>query len=461
MSGKVGGALFALLFAVCFGGVGLFASIAMGAALWEGIAVREWVRVRAHVDRYDSSGVHYRYRIGERDYGGDKIGVGWLQGSEVDGEVEARLNAALGSEKPLTVFVDPEDPSKSVVDPQIPWTLLAFLTPFAFAFGGVGLGATYMFFHILFGSDGKKKDGGRAARPEGPMVVKSGAGREVGFLWIFTFFWNAIAFPIALVAVPDLIRKGEWLGLLVLIFPAIGLLLLWGAIDATLRMLRRGPAKVTLATAEPRMGLPLSGHVAFSRGAKPGDHFRAKLGAWHKRENGSSAAQAWHKELKVQVVQGPDGPRANFRFDVPSRLKTAVVDPEEYEELTWRLELHLPGQAREAAYGFDLEIEPAPDLGTADALVDDAGERAVPAGLPAEFQGLAAIVGQEKIDALSAKDRARLHAVASEFSPEQREQLAKLVKAGPTIKKLVIAAVALFIVVQVVGAIAVALGFAS
>lgn len=454
MSEKIGGALFALVFMVCFGGVGLFAGSVMVSGLWEGIAAQDWIRVKAQVVKYDSSGLQYRYRLNDRDYTGDRIGPGWLQGSEVDGGVEARLNAAMSQEKPVTVFVDPDNPSKSLVDPQIPWTMMAFLTPFAFGFGGVGLGALYMLFKILSGGDEKKER--FSARKK---VVKSSAGSETLGIWIFTFFWNVISFPIALIAVPEILRSGEWLGLLVLIFPAIGVLLLWGSISSTVRMLRRGPANLVLASQEPRMGLPVSGHIAFPRGVKRGDHFRAKLSAHAKQEGSSTAVQAWSKDASVQAVEASDGPRVNFRFDVPSRLPTAIVDPDEYEDLTWRLELFLPTQTREAAFSFGLELAPAPDLeaGEEPALV---AEEAVPAGLPAEFQGLSALVGKDKLDSMSARDRAKLHALAAEFTPQQREQVAKLVNAGPLIKKLVIAIVILVVVVQVVGAL-VALGFTS
>src|SRR5436190_8734088 len=143
MSGKAGGALFALIFAVCFGGVGVFAGGAMGTALWEGIVAQDWIRVRAELIRYDSNGVQYRYRLNGKEYTGDRLGVGWLQASEVADEVDARLSAAMNDKKPITVFVDPDQPSKSLVDPQIPWTMMAFMTPFAFGFGGVGLGAIF------------------------------------------------------------------------------------------------------------------------------------------------------------------------------------------------------------------------------------------------------------------------------------------------------------------------------
>lgn len=452
MSEKVGGALFALVFMVCFGGVGLGAGSVMVSTLWEGFAAQDWIRVKAHVAKYDSSGLQYRYRLNDRDYTGDRIGPGWLQGSEVDDEVDARLSAAVGQEKPITVFVDPDNPAKSLVDPQIPWTMMAFLTPFAFGFGGVGLGALYMLFHILRGDEKKEKFSAKK------KVVKSSAGSETLGIWIFTFFWNVISFPIALIAVPEIWRSGEWLGLLVLIFPAIGLLLLWAAISSTIRMIRRGPASLVLASQEPRMGLPVSGHITFPRGVKRGDHFRAKLSAHVKGENSSTTTQAWSKDASVHAIDAPDGVRVNFRFDVPSRLPTALVDHEDYEDLIWRLELYLPTQAQQAAFSFGLELEPAPDLeaGEEPALAEDA----VPAGLPAEFQGLAALVGQEKLDSMSARDRAKFHEAANQLSPQQREQVAKLMKAGPLIKKLVIAVVILIVVVQIVGVL-VSFGFSS
>jgi transposase len=55
--------------------------------------------------------------------------------------VDARLTAAMSEKKPITVFVNPGEPSQSLVDPQIPWTMMAFMTPFAFGFAGSAFAA--------------------------------------------------------------------------------------------------------------------------------------------------------------------------------------------------------------------------------------------------------------------------------------------------------------------------------
>ena len=441
MGDKLGGALFALLFAVCFGAVGVFACGAMATALWEGVTARDWIRVRADIVKYDGDGIQYRYRLGDKDYSGNRMGVGWLQSSEVDAEVDARISAAVNEKKPITVFVDPAEPSKSLVDPQIPWMMMAFMTPFAFGFGGVGLGAAYALFRIMMG-DAKKKSAA-------PLGIKSAAGGEALGLWIFAFFWNVISFPIALIAVPDMLRSGEWLGLLVLIVPLVGVLMLWAAVRSTWRLVRRGKATLALSNTEPRMGLPLSGHVAFPRGVKRGDAFRARLLAYRTPDEGSPV-QLWFKDATIQAIEASDGPRVNFRFDVPRKI--ATVEPGEYEDLSWKLELFHGQQARAAAYSFGLELEPAPDL-AADETSADPEEAPVPAGMAPMMAGIAAIVGQAKVDRMTPAQRAQMAARMSELTPDQRDQVAKLVKAGPFIKKLVIAVIVLFVAVQVISVV--------
>jgi hypothetical protein len=69
---------------------------------------------------------------------------------------------------------------------------------------------------------------------------RSRSNQQAGasFLWLFAFFWNAISVPIAILVVPPAIQEGEWAALFVLLFPVIGMLLLWGAIAATIKAVR-------------------------------------------------------------------------------------------------------------------------------------------------------------------------------------------------------------------------------
>jgi hypothetical protein len=90
---------------------------------------------------------------------------------------------------------------------------------------------------MVFVLKGKGKGGAQAA-VDRAIGAGSGGARDAGdatprFLWIFAFFWNAMSWPIAFLAVPDIVEKGEWVGLLVLLFPLVGLGLLWAAVSAT------------------------------------------------------------------------------------------------------------------------------------------------------------------------------------------------------------------------------------
>jgi hypothetical protein len=449
--GNGGGAIAALVFAVSFGAVGFFAAWAMVDTLVDGYAARDWVRVKAEVLRYGGDGVQYRYRVGDRDYTGTRLGVGFLESSEVDGEIDAKLTAAAAEKQPITVFVNPDKPEQSVVDPSIPWTLVLFMTPFALGFGGVGLGALFMFSRMLRG--GKDED------RQPTMAAGPGAG-AVG-LWVFGFFWNVIAFPIALIAVPEMIASGEWLGLLVLVFPLIGLFILWAAIRSTWTAIRMGGARITLQPAVPRLGEVVGGNVTFKRGVTAGDAFKAKLECITV-DNGSPLAH-WKAEKETRVIQGPQGPRLAFSFDTPDRLPALAGERD--ESTTWKLELRKPGQ-KEPAYAFAFELAPPPGAeheseDVHEEALEEEAELAVAAPMAAGVRNLLKVMGaEEKLAAMSPKDRLQFKARMDAMTPEQRAALAKVgdyAKYFPMMKKLVFWAIGLFVAVQVLGVVTVML----
>ena len=253
--GRFLGALGCLAFAIPFGGVGVFASWAIGATLVNAWEARDWVRVRATVESaalqesrgtkgsttYRAEG-RYVYVVDGKRYEGKRLGVGAMGGSDnVDDwhhEVSAALEEAKATGRALTVWVNPDNPAESVFDREIRWSELLFLVPFSLAFGGVGVGALWVMVNILRGKGGEAgsvRDGdeGATARALGAMGDGSGQRSTPAFLWVFAFFWNALSFPIALVAIPDIVAERNWPGLLVLLFPLVGLGLLWGAVAAT------------------------------------------------------------------------------------------------------------------------------------------------------------------------------------------------------------------------------------
>ena len=232
---KFGAALFCLLFAIPFGGVGVGASWVLGRMIYDGHRAEDWVRVKAIVDSFGNGSVVYHYTYGGKNYGGDRLGANPIGGTDnVDSwheDMAAMLSEAQRDGKPITVWVNPDNPAESMVDRTIRWKLGVFIIPFALGFGGAGVGALVVFFRTLFRpAEDVKRD------PIGTPATASGG---VFMIWAFAFFWNAISVPIAVLVVPEGIQSGEWAVLLVLIFPLIGLLLIWGAVASTIGAIRR------------------------------------------------------------------------------------------------------------------------------------------------------------------------------------------------------------------------------
>lgn len=249
--GKLGSALACLLFAIPFGGVGVWATWAIGSTLLEAHRAQDWVKVRATVEdanlqtssggdggtTYRAEG-RFRYAYGGKQHTGTRLGISTMGGSDnIDDwhhEVNARLEDARAAGRPVTVWVNPDNPAESVFDREPRWGQVLFLVPFSLAFGGVGVGALVAMVFVLKG----KGEGGAQAAVDRAIGARPGGTQDAGnatprFLWVFAFFWNSMSWPIAFLAVPDIVAKREWVGLLVLLFPLVGLGLLWAAVSAT------------------------------------------------------------------------------------------------------------------------------------------------------------------------------------------------------------------------------------
>jgi hypothetical protein len=251
---KLGAALVCLVFAAAFGGVGAGASYAIYRMVADGQRAQEWVGVKADVDSFGSGKVEYHYTFRDARYRGNRLGVNPFGGTDdIDSwhaDKFAMFSQAKTAKKPITVWVNPDDPSESMVDRDVRWKLVFFALPFALGFGGVGVGALYVMLRTLVGSS------------EPSQAATSGRGMGLAGAWIFAFFWNVISFPAAIFLVTDAIHKGEWMWLLLLILPLIGLLLLWGAITATWRAIR---ARLTRAPELPRLVPQRAANDGFAR----------------------------------------------------------------------------------------------------------------------------------------------------------------------------------------------------
>lgn len=507
MKSRLGATFFALLFAVPFGGVGVFASWMIGSMVRDHLASGDWVLVQANVEEaelvasrgskggtsYAAKGT-YRYSIGGRDYTSTRLGLDRLGGSDNVGdwqeEMAAFLKDAKEAGRTIPVFVNPEQPGDAMVDRDLRWGWIAFMALFAIAFGGVGLGALYMIgltwltrepFDKVRPSTGSRARAASTGSKAATDPIRSDSG-HLGLLWFFTVIWNGVSIPAALLAVPQMWHTGEWMLLLVLLFPLVGALLLWGALAQTLGRLKRGRGTLTLLQA-PRMGDTLQGGIEFPRGTQVGETFMLKvLCSRTVRTPGRSVTgESWSFETETVAAAGPRAPRIPVRFDIPADVDDVPLEANAEVEDQWRIEAK-PASGP-VTFGFDIPMEAAPASARKPRFLTDEPELAfAPVGEPA-FAGAtaAAAVVSSAIStrvapsAHSARDSAaappspaiaeleklfgkipagplsaRQRDMLSRITPEQKAAAAQVAVWAPRVVKIIVA----IVVLQIVGGIA-------
>jgi len=96
-------------------------------------------------------------------------------------------------------------------------------------------------------------------------VIRSTAGKRVGFWLLFAVLWNAVSWPVAILIVPQELKKGNHAALVALIFPAVGLCLLVAAIRAIMQWWRFRRSELRLETTPLVVGGRITGTLSIPR----------------------------------------------------------------------------------------------------------------------------------------------------------------------------------------------------
>ena len=234
---RLPGLLFSGVFALAFGLTGVFIGIKpIVETVISAWTVRDWRPVPAevlHSELKESRGskgsitysvqARYRYLVGDELFESNRIGLDESPGSDNIGDWHERWHERLQASQQqglrLLAFVDPQQPSRAVLEPSIRWPMLLFQLPFALVFTGVGVGASWAFWRICRGE--------REVVPAAKVDPKRGGALGLG---VFAFFWCGLIFPMA-----GLVWAGEapWVARIVVsVFALIGVGLIWGALRA-------------------------------------------------------------------------------------------------------------------------------------------------------------------------------------------------------------------------------------
>ena len=252
------------------------------------------------------------------------------------------------------------------------WLLLVF----GLVFGGVGFGLMAL---TLWGKRvAAEEDKLKRAHPEQPWMWKPewAAGRirssnrgTAIVAWVMALFWNGVSLPVAVLALPEALERGEYGALFVLIFPLIGVGLLVWAMRATIRLRKFGNSTFELNTRPGVVGGRLAGVIQTSLTEPPEGGMTVSLSCVRKYRSGKNTRQQllWEEEINVpqlRLGRGPQGFYAPVEFLIPYDCRPHD-DSNPRDRITWNLSASAETPGVDFAAQFDVPVfmtaESSPD----------------------------------------------------------------------------------------------------
>ena len=228
--------LWALIYLVGLGGLGLYLAWAVAATIYDGTRAKSWVQVPAQVVHVEFARATYRYEWQGRKLVGDRAGASVFRfASELDDwdlRMEAMITEAQEKEKPIMVFVNPSNPAESMINNEIRWATLVMFGFFSTALCAGGMFGGYWC--------GRRALGRRSPRQEREAAAaRYQAGGGLLAKWFIAVLSNAAAIPVAIMVIPIFWADKAWPGVVLLaIFVLVGLGFLYSAISKTAEAIR-------------------------------------------------------------------------------------------------------------------------------------------------------------------------------------------------------------------------------
>ena len=355
--GKIIGVLFCGVFAAL--GIGFFivGAIPMISG-W--VEAKSWQQVPADLISYklktnygDDSETYkitasYSYQyLGQRHTSSK---VSFSSGSDNIGSYHQDMNARLAAVERgsnfLRVWVNPKMPSEAVIDRDMRWGLLLFKSLFLFIFGGVGLGGLYLMYR--FRNAGEVLPNADPDRPwtnfaewNNATILSNAKTGTLTLLW-FAIFWNVISFPMSFLIVEPL-SEGNYLVLLVLLFPLAGVYLAWLWYKSYRSFKRVGLTPLTLDPYPASIGGQIGGVISVATYLSGlSDSAKITIRNIRSYETGSgknrrtSEKILYEKTMVPSIEHTAQGMEIRFCFDLDDDLPVSEP-PLELPRKTWQI----------------------------------------------------------------------------------------------------------------------------
>lgn len=361
---------FGLIFVAIGLGVGLFM---LGGPVLTAMEARDWVPVQAQVldsnlrvNRGSDSTTYrvearYRYTYDGRAYTGDRVSL--HKGSDNIGDYHQRWHSRLAhaqrNNQRLTAWVNPADPTEALLDRELRWPLMGFMSIFAIVFTGAGL-----FFTFLGRFTQRRAERDLHGRP----VIRD---RGLAPVWTFGFMTAMFALlPLpGLLAIPKELARDNYPILLVLLFPLAALWLGYMLVKAYLGWRRFGMVELWLDPHPGQVGGPVAGTITFQGRLSSQDRVQAQLLCKHVRITGSgknrrrSETILWERTQTLVPLAAGRGTQLQFRFETPAGLPASEEPSRNYHEWELHLLAEVPGVDLDRNLAIPVEANAMPLTG--------------------------------------------------------------------------------------------------
>jgi len=198
--------------------------------------------------------------------------------------------------------------------------------------------------------------------------VASGARKGVLLIWIFTLFWNAISAPVVFIGLPVELHKGNYAILIALLFPIVGVGMIFYALNATLAWRKFGQSIFEMAAIPGALGGTLEGEIQVKIKMQPQHGLHLRLSCIRRTTSGSGKNRSTTEKILWQDEKWlrPDLPQTDLNATgIPIYFKLPGDQPESTpgsgDGIHWKLEASAKLRGPNFHAAFDVPVFKLPE----------------------------------------------------------------------------------------------------
>ena len=198
--------------------------------------------------------------------------------------------------------------------------------------------------------------------------ITSSSRKAVLLLWIFIAFWCGISGAISLFVIPQQLHQGNHAALIALIFPVIGLAMIYFALNTTLAWRKFGQSIFEMAAVPAASGGTLEGEIQVSTKLRPQHGLHLRLSCVRRTTSGSGNNRSTTEKILWQDEKWlrADLPQTDMNatgipifFKLPDNLPESAASPG--DGIHWRLEASAKLRGPDFHAAFEVPVFKLPE----------------------------------------------------------------------------------------------------